>query len=120
MLTRWLTDYTYLWSNGQTENPINLSLNPGIYSVEVTDENFCNEDTVFHIAVMSSDCIPNVFSPNNDGSNDVWNLEDAFFYLDSEVRVYNRYGKLVFKLFAVKKSKQCPQHQNLKSSAVYF
>ncbi|MGY8989012.1 MAG: T9SS type B sorting domain-containing protein, partial [Flavobacteriales bacterium] len=90
-------DYTYLWSNGQTENPINLSLNPGVYSVEVTDENFCNEDTVFHIAAMSSDCIPNVFSPNNDGSNDVWNLEDAFFYLDSEVRVYNRYGKLVFK-----------------------
>ena len=90
-------DYTYLWSNGQTENPINLSLNPGVYSVEVTDENLCNEDTVFHIASMSSDCIPNVFSPNDDGSNDVWNLEDAFFYLDSEVRVYNRYGKLVFK-----------------------
>ena len=57
-------DYTYLWSNGQTENPINLFLNPGVYSVEVTDENFCNEDTVFHIAVMSSDCIPNIFSPH--------------------------------------------------------
>ena len=29
--------------------------------------------------------------------NDVWTLEDAFLYSDTEVRVYNRYGKLLFK-----------------------
>jgi len=90
-------NYTYLWSSGETVNPINLMLNPGVYSVEVTDGNNCQEDTVFHIAAMSADCIPNVFTPNDDGDNDVWSLEDAFFYSDSEVRVYNRYGKLVFK-----------------------
>ena len=90
-------DYTYLWSNGQTEDKISVSINPGVYSVTVTDENLCAEDAVFHVAVMSSDCIPNVFSPNDDGSNDVWNLEDAFFYADSKVKVFNRYGKLVFK-----------------------
>ena len=90
-------DYSYLWSSGETMNPINLSLNPGVYSVEIMDANFCKVDTVFHIAAMTSDCIPNVFTPNNDGSNDVWNLEDAFFFSDSEVRVYGRYGKLLFK-----------------------
>tara|TARA_Y100000385_G_scaffold112047_1_gene116236 strand:- start:2034 stop:5165 length:3132 start_codon:yes stop_codon:yes gene_type:complete len=90
-------DYTYLWSNGKTENKISVDINPGAYSVTVTDENLCNEDAVFHVAVISSDCIPNVFSPNDDGSNDVWNLEDAFFYADSKVKVFNRYGKLVFK-----------------------
>jgi len=89
--------FTYLWSSGETENPINLLLNPGVYSVEVMDENFCKEDTVFHIAAMSADCVPNVFSPNDDGINDVWSLEDAFFYPDSEVRVYGRYGNLIFK-----------------------
>ena len=90
-------DYSYLWSSLETMNPINLSLNPGVYSVEIMDANFCKVDTVFHIAAMTSDCIPNVFTPNNDGSNDVWNLEDAFFFSDSEVRVYGRYGKLLFK-----------------------
>ena len=35
----------YLWSSGQTENPINLNLNPGIYSVQITDENMCIIDT---------------------------------------------------------------------------
>jgi gliding motility-associated-like protein len=89
--------YSYLWSSGETMNPINLALNPGVYSVEVMDENFCKVDTVFHISAMTADCIPNVFTPNNDGTNDVWSLEDAFFFSDSEVRVYGRYGKLLFK-----------------------
>ncbi|MAO71363.1 MAG: hypothetical protein CMD02_02500 [Flavobacteriales bacterium] len=90
-------DYTYLWSSGETENPINLNLNPGIYSVQITDENMCIIDTAFRIAAFTEDCVPNVFTPNGDEVNDVWLLEDAFFYSDSEVRVYNRYGKLVFK-----------------------
>ena len=59
----------------------------------------CIIDTVFRIAAFTEDCVPNVFTPNGDEVNDVWLLEDAFFYYDSEVRVYNRYGKLVFKSF---------------------
>ena len=92
-------DYTYLWNTGETENPININLNPGIFSVQITDENMCSIDTVFRIAAFTEDCVPNVFTPNGDDVNDVWLLEDAFFYSDSEVRVYNRYGKLVFKSF---------------------
>ena len=45
-------DYTYLWNSGQTENPINLNLNPGIYSVQITDENMCIIDTAFGIALL--------------------------------------------------------------------
>ena len=90
-------EYSYLWSSGETSNPINVSLNPGLYSVEIIDENLCMIDTAFRIAAFTSDCVPNVFTPNGDDVNDVWLLEDAFFYSDSEVKVYNRYGKLVFK-----------------------
>jgi len=89
--------FTYLWNSGETSNPINISLNPGKYSVIVTDENNCSVDTAFTIAAFTSECIPNVFTPNNDGVNDVWSLEDAFFYTDSEVRIYGRYGRLMFK-----------------------
>ena len=45
---------------------------------------------------MSSDCIPNVFSPNNDNINDTWNLEDTFLFYDTEIKIYGRYGRLVF------------------------
>ena len=90
-------NYSYYWDNGDTVNPIQLSINPGIYRVTVIDENDCQIDTSFHIAALTAECIPNVFTPNNDGVNDTWNLEDAFFYSDSDIRIYNRYGRRVFK-----------------------
>ena len=88
--------FTYQWSSGSTQNPLNIVLNPGNYSVTVMDNNACTEDTAFIIATMSAECIPNVFSPNGDNINDIWSLENTFLYSDSEVRVYGRYGKLLF------------------------
>ena len=88
--------YTYSWSNGSTESSINLNLSPGNYSVIVMDNNGCTEDTSFTIATMSAECIPNIFTPNGDNINDTWSLEDTFLYNDSKVRVYGRYGKLLF------------------------
>ena len=89
--------YSYEWSNGETFNPISIFLYPGLYSVTVTDDNFCIVDTSFNISLLNPECVPNVFSPNDDGVNDLWNIEDAFLFLDSEIKVYGRYGNLVFK-----------------------
>ena len=88
--------YTYAWSNGSTENSINLSLSPGNYSVVIMDNNACTEDTSFIIATINAECVPNVFTPNGDNINDTWNLESTFLYSDSEVRIYGRYGRLIF------------------------
>ena len=88
--------YTYQWSSGSTENPLNIALNPGSHSVTVMDNNSCTEDTAFVIATMSSQCVPNVFSPNGDNINDTWSLEDTFLFEDSEVLIYGRFGKRLF------------------------
>ena len=37
------------------------------------------------------------FSPNEDGINDVWFIENIFAYPNNTVKVFNRSGKLVFK-----------------------
>lgn len=88
--------YVFQWWNGSTENPINLGMSPGNFSVMVTDANGCIEDTAFVIATITSECIPNVFTPNGDNINDTWDLEDTFLYSDSEVKIYGRFGKLLF------------------------
>jgi len=88
--------YSFEWWNGSIENPINLGMSPGDFNVTAIDANGCIEDTSFSIAVMTAECIPNVFSPNGDGINDNWSLEDTFLYEDSEVRVYGRFGRLLF------------------------
>jgi len=88
--------YTYEWTNGSTNNPLNLAVSPGDYEIKVLDNNACIADTSFIIATLSSECIPNVFTPNSDGINDFWNLEDIFLYEDSEVNIYGRFGRLIF------------------------
>jgi gliding motility-associated-like protein len=40
--------------------------------------------------------IPNTFTPNDDGDNDVWNIFDLRNYPESVVEVFDRWGRRVF------------------------
>ena len=72
----------------------------GEHSLKVTDT-VCNTESSGKITIRTrvcEDCIrmPNAFSPNNDGMND---LLRPYFYCDIqqyELRVFNRFGELVF------------------------
>ncbi|MAJ13190.1 MAG: hypothetical protein CMD09_04225 [Flavobacteriales bacterium] len=88
--------YTYSWANGSTDSTINLGLSPGKLAITIMDNNGCILDTVFRIAAMTSECVPNVFTPNNDQVNDIWNLEQAFLYTNSEITIWGRYGNKVY------------------------
>ena len=46
--------------------------------------------------VSTVDVAPLLFSPNNDGINDVWNIVGLSSYTDCMVEIYNRYGQLMF------------------------
>ena len=42
--------------------------------------------------------IPNYFSPNGDGINDVWNLDDLLVsYPQLKVMIYNRWGNIIWR-----------------------
>jgi gliding motility-associated-like protein len=88
--------YRFLWSTGDTVDHIEDNLNPGSYSVLVTDSIGCQLEASIVIAVIGAACIPNVFTPNGDDKNDVWELGDAFLYADSEIKIYGRFGKKIF------------------------
>lgn len=88
--------FTYEWSNGTQENPA-IELAGGIYLVTVTDILGCQMDSSLEVPVNPKRCleIPNVFSPNADGINDVWEIENAFLFDDLETKVFNEWGEVV-------------------------
>jgi gliding motility-associated-like protein len=76
-----------------------VSVNPPsnvIYIIEATDSNECNTyDTI--LVRFIGDIVPvNAFSPNDDGVNDLWDIDEARYYDDIEVYVFNRWSQPVF------------------------
>ncbi|MFA6248963.1 MAG: gliding motility-associated C-terminal domain-containing protein [Mucilaginibacter sp.] len=67
------------------------------YLLTVTSANGCgtNTDEVF-VRVFQKIVIPSTFTPNNDGVNDLWNIEALETYPESTISVYTRNGKQVF------------------------
>lgn len=85
-----------LWQNGDTTLTY-LATQPGIYTVNVIDSNNCaNELSI----LVESNCpasiyVPTAFSPNNDGSNDLF-FAVASDVIRYELKIYSRWGMLVF------------------------
>lgn len=88
--------YTYLWSNNDTINSID-NLTVGNYSVLITDG--LGNDTTVSIQILLRICemAPElVFTPNNDGINDSWSIQNSQYFPESKVMVFNRLGQIVF------------------------
>ncbi len=88
---------TYQWNTGET-TPIILVEEPGIYSVNITSPFGCEASYFTEVVELCYGpyiYIPNSFTPNADGINDVWKAEGIFIQ-DFEVRIYNRWGETVF------------------------
>ena len=90
--------FTVLWSDGST-GVNRTGLKQGSYTAVITDHNSCGETVTAEVDFsFSYGClvIPQVITPNNDGYNDVWQIRNIDLYPDAEVRIFNRWGKMVF------------------------
>lgn len=91
-----LGDYVYALDdengNYQTDN-VFTNVSAGIHTVYVKDLNGCGIEKK-EVAILG---IPNFFTPNNDGSNDYWNIKgvNASFNANTIIHIFDRYGKLV-------------------------
>jgi gliding motility-associated-like protein len=67
------------------------------YTLTVTSLNSCftDQDEVF-VRVYKKIVIPNTFTPNNDGTNDIWNIEALETYAQSTITIYNKSGQQVY------------------------
>ena len=85
------------------ENPMVSGSQGGSYVLTVTDENGCTAQGTL-IVNVNVNCdpnramLPNVFTPDNDGLNDDFGivLENEGFEKVNSMRIFNRWGQLVF------------------------
>ena len=66
------------------------------YTLTVTDSRGCVSTDMMHIEVLEPLKIPNTFTPNGDGINDLWNIYDLLNYPGATVNIYTRNGDKVF------------------------
>ncbi|WP_406685291.1 T9SS type B sorting domain-containing protein [Seonamhaeicola sp. MEBiC1930] len=65
-------------------------------TIYIYNEINCNSnESSFNVIINNEDYfIPKYFTPNNDGSNDVWQIYDRM-NLVNNISIYNRYGQLI-------------------------
>ena len=77
-------------------NPTSATTVTTIYTVTVVDVNGCTNFDTVTVNVYPEIKIPNGFSPNGDGKNDVWQIDFIDQFPECEVEVYNRWGEQLF------------------------
>lgn len=84
----------YLWNTGSINPAIAVS-SQGDYWVQVKDFNCCiNLDSVY-VKVFEY-FIPNAFTPNGDGLNDVFRVVGLYRNIKFKMVIYDRWGQLIF------------------------
>lgn len=97
--------YETVWTFGDSTsstlfNPLHVFNEAGIYTVNLRVQGPGNcVDSISQQLVVENAVrifVPNVFSPNQDGSNDVFNIGFAGDLSDYHMQVFDRWGGLVF------------------------
>jgi gliding motility-associated-like protein len=89
--------YEYQWNDGISDAD-RYDLDAGVYTVTVTNSDGCTLDKNIEITSVENECIiiPNLVTPNGDGANDSWVIENIEMFPDVTVKVFNRWGQLLF------------------------
>ncbi|MFD1553932.1 hypothetical protein DNU06_13995 [Putridiphycobacter roseus] len=80
-------------------NPIATPETSTDYLVEITGPGNCIFTNNFHVIVavdLSIIVVHNIVTPNGDGFNDTWQIEEIEFFDQNEVKVFNQYGQMVY------------------------
>jgi gliding motility-associated-like protein len=101
--TNSITTYTWTPATGLSctdcPQPIASPKFNTLYKVSVIDENGCQNNANVQVIVLclgANVFVPNTFSPNGDGSNDIFYVRGKGLNRVKSLRVFNRWGEVVF------------------------
>ncbi|UJH90898.1 T9SS type B sorting domain-containing protein [Antarcticibacterium sp. 1MA-6-2] len=97
-----LGDYEFSLNNEYSNfqnSPIFVNVSPGIHTLYVRDKKGCGTSSI-KVSVIG---YLKFFTPNGDGINDFWQIEgvNSQFQTNSDIFIYDRYGKLLKQLSAI-------------------
>ncbi|MEO7462487.1 MAG: PKD domain-containing protein, partial [Ferruginibacter sp.] len=67
-----------------------------VYTLTAMVGGLCTASDTLYVKILRPVVVPNAFSPNGDGTNDTWIIENLSDYAGAVVEVYNRYGQMVY------------------------
>lgn len=98
--TSWWTTWPYnLYLNDTSIlNPVFAPVLSGTYTytLHVQTQAGCTATDDINLIALDPPLIPNVFSPNGDGIHDYWEIGFLSKYPGATVKVFNRYGQLIY------------------------
>jgi gliding motility-associated-like protein len=96
------SNVTYAWSpnifisDTTAKNPTITGDVDRVYTLKVTDSRGCTTTDKVNVVIAPTIIIPNTFTPNNDGVNDLWDITGLIAYISATVDIYNRNGQKLF------------------------
>lgn len=94
--------YEYFF-NGDSFGDVNVFTTNESMTVNamVVDANGCMVEVAIPFEFTGMLDIPNFFTPDGDNLNDIWSVKNREFFPNIEVRIYDRYGRVVANLTEV-------------------
>ena len=77
------------------DEPLFNGIKPGVYTAVARDKNGCGLSNTFLVYVVD---YPRFFTPNGDGFNDVWSIQNGDQLPNYRIFIFDRYGKLLKQL----------------------
>jgi gliding motility-associated-like protein len=96
------TVVSFVWSPGgslsnpNTLRPTLVATTDQVYTLTATGPGNCTATDFMTVKVVKPVKIPNAFSPNGDGVNDTWVIENLSDYPGAAVDIFNRYGQPIY------------------------
>jgi gliding motility-associated-like protein len=84
-----------MWSTGESSPTINID-QAGEYILTVNNGNCISKDTIALTNYCESSIyVPNAFTPNGDGKNEIFKVKGAHID-DFEMLIFNRWGEVIY------------------------
>jgi gliding motility-associated-like protein len=87
--------YRFLWSEGSSSQNL-FNLTAGNYYITCSDTNGCRISATIALTEPLPLEMPQGFSPNSDGKNELFVVHGIEAYPDNVLNIYNRWGNIIY------------------------